>query len=191
MKHRFRGDSLAKDRPFRIRLFKGFSYRRQGSWKKYAFQIAICIILYVLLGNSRSVKPNPFIPGAIIAVNMIVPVIAGILFGKTAGFLTGLFGTLLNALSPVGNVYEFVAIIPHAIMGFTAGIFRELVPSPIVAFSIFLGHFLNLVGFLIFGLIGFDLLLKLSFVYGILYETFVGVIAVVVIVTIYRLGFEK
>ena len=68
-------------------------------------QVVLPVILYVLLGNARSIQPNPFIPGAVIAVNMVVPVLTGILFGRVPGLLVGLLGTLLNAVSPAGSLF--------------------------------------------------------------------------------------
>ena len=103
---------------------------------KWLSRLAILIAVYILLGNSRSIQPNPFIPGAIIAVNMIVPVIAGILFGSWTGFLVGIFGTFLNSLTPAGSFFEFLAVLPHGIMGFLAGYFSGKLPSPILSLSL-------------------------------------------------------
>jgi uncharacterized membrane protein len=95
--------------------------------------MGVLILLYVLMGNSRAIQENPFIPGAIIAVNMIVPVVGGILFGRACGFWVGLIGTALNALTPAGSLFEVLAIIPHAAMGYTAGQLSGRVPTPFPA----------------------------------------------------------
>jgi uncharacterized membrane protein len=153
-------------------------------------QIVLPVILYVLLGNARSIQPNPFIPGAIIAVNMVIPVLAGILFGRVAGLLVGLLGTLLNAVTPAGSLFEFLSIVPHGIMGWVAGHYREKVPTLILACSLIVGHGLNILMYVLFGALSFASLLHLTFWYGLAYETFAGVIAVSILAGIYRLGFQ-
>lgn len=158
----------------------------RGNRTRTFFQILIPVIIYVLIGNARSIQPNPFIPGAVIAVYMVVPVVAGILFGCRVGLMVGLLGTLFNALSPAGSAFEFAAIVPHGIMGFTAGCLRGKMPTPFVAGAILVGHVLNIISYRIFGLI--DGSSSLNF-YAIAAEALIGMMTVYVIVTIYRLGF--
>lgn len=154
------------------------------------FQVVLPVVLYVLLGNARSIQPNPFIPGAIIAVNMVVPVLAGILFGRVPGLLTGLLGTLLNAITPAGSVFELLSIVPHGIMGWVAGHFRERLPTVFLACSLIVGHGLNILVYVLFGALSITSLFHLAFWYGLIYETFAGVIAVTILAGIYRIGFQ-
>jgi len=148
------------------------------------------VILYVLIGNARSIQPNPFIPGAVIAVYMVVPVTAGILFGRRTGLLVGILGTLANALSPAGTAFEFAAILPHGVMGYVAGFLRGKFPTPLVACSLLVGHVLNLMVYLNIGLMESSVLSDRHFWYGLTYECLIGVMTVYVIVTVYRLGFS-
>ncbi|HSB69037.1 MAG TPA: ECF transporter S component [Candidatus Methylomirabilis sp.] len=159
-------------------------------WRKDVSRVVLAVILYLLLGNARSVQPNPFIPGAIIAVNMVIPVLSGILFGRLAGLLVGLLGTSLNAISPAGSLFELLSIIPHGIMGWVAGHFRQRMPTPILACSLIVGHGLNILMYVLFGALSFASLLHLTFWYGLTYETFAGVVAVTILAGIYRLGFQ-
>jgi len=152
----------------------------------WVWQSLVLIILYILLGNSRSVQPNPFIPGAVIAVNMIIPVIGGILFGKRVGLLAGFFGTLINA-ALTGSVFEYIAIIPHSIMGFVAGYYMKKLPSPALSFSILIGHGLNIILFLAFKLIPS---LSIWFWYGLAYESFAEILGIIVVTTLYKMIFE-
>src|SRR5262245_7982789 len=154
------------------------------------FRVAACVVLYVLLGNARSVRPNPFIPGAIVAVNMVVPVLAGILFGAPSGFLAGVLGTALNALSPAGSAFEQLAILPHGIMGYAAGWLRGRAPAPIAALALLVGHVLNLALFALFHLMPASALAGPALWTGIVYETVIGVMSVTVMAGVYRLGFE-
>jgi len=161
-----------------------------GSNRNELIQIIILVILYVLLGNSRSVQPNPFLTGAVIAVNMIVPVLGGILFGWRVGLLTGLAGTILNSLSPAANPFESLAVIPHGLMGLSAGLISRKFPSPIAAGALIIGHTLNMIMFISFGLIEITILHDLTFWLGITYEAFIGMVSIVIISAIYRMGFN-
>ena len=66
--------------------------------------VAVLAALYVVVGQVVRFIPNPMVPGAIIALNMVVVVIAGILLGPTSGALVGLIGTAVNGfLTPAGT----------------------------------------------------------------------------------------
>jgi hypothetical protein len=165
---------------------------RARTWRdaRWALQVLAGVALYVLLGNARSVQPNPFIPGAIIAVNMVVPVVAGIVLGRAAGFLVGVFGTLGNALSPAGSLFEWLAIGPHGTMGLVAGHLRDRAATPILAASLLVGHLLNLTLFVSFGAVQPAVLRRPALWYGLGYEALVGIMTVTVLVGVYRLAME-
>lgn len=153
--------------------------------------VAIFAVLYVLIGNARSIHENPFIPGAVIAVSMIVPVLAGILFGKRVGFFTGIIGTSLNYFSPASSIFDLLSIIPHGIMGFSAGLLKERFSTPLASLSLIVGHATNTVVYINFGFIAKDTLSNPEFWSGIAYETFVGIITITLITSIYKLGLEE
>lgn len=154
-------------------------------------RIAILIGLYVLIGNARSVQQNPFIPGATVAVNMVVPVLAGIFFGRKDGMLVGLFGTFLNALSPAGSAFEYLSIVPHGAMGYLAGSLKGHYPPSLIASTLVAGHFLNIAAYSLFGALPRGTLSNASFWYGIAYESVAGIIGVIMLTTIFRLAFPK
>ncbi len=138
---------------------------------------AVLAALYVVVGFSVTpALKNPMVPGAIIAINMVVVVIAGILFGPTPGALVGFVGTLVNALaSPTGaQSFEFAAVIPHTIMGLTAGVVGRI-DQPLAAFTIIVGHALNIIAFLVLGLLPFNQVAVSIFWVGLLVETVVDV----------------
>lgn len=160
------------------------------------FGALILTAAYILLANARSVQENPFIPGANLAVYMIVPVIAGILFGRWMGLSVGFLGTLINAIIYVlfareSASYEVAAILPHAIMGYFSGYLGGRVPNAIAALSIIVGHLLNIIVFIIFGLMPLSPILGVAFWIGLAYETVIGVLAIVIITAIYRMGVEQ
>ena len=161
------------------------------SWKKEVVEVIILSAIYIILGNARSIQPNPFIPGAAIAVNMIVPIIAGILFGRYVGLATGIIGTTLNMFTPAGTIYEALAIAPHGIMGFVAGYLRNRLAMPFIACSIIIGHALNMTAFILYNLVPLATVYTAKFWYGFSYEVLVEVIAIIIIVTIYKATFEK
>ncbi len=161
------------------------------AFRNEAIIVAVFVVLYVLIGNARSIHENPFIPGAVIAVNMIVIVLAGILFGKRTGFLVGIIGTALNYFSPAGSIFELLSIIPHGIMGLSAGFLKERFSTPLAGLSLVVGHTLNTIVYIGFDLVPKDALSNPQFWSGIAYEVFIGVIAITLIASIYKLGAEE
>jgi len=114
--------------------------------------IAVLAAVYVVIGiYVTPLLPNPMLRGqGVIAINMVVVVVSGILLGPNAGALVGLIGTAANALlGPAGGrPYELGAIIPHTIMGFTAGVLARR-NAWVAAFAIIVGHVLNVIVFVI------------------------------------------
>lgn len=147
--------------------------------------IAVLAALYVVVGQVVRFIPNPMVPGAIIALNMVVVVIAGILLGPTAGALVGLIGTAVNGfLTPAGNPFERWAVIPHTIMGLTAGLAgRSLLLG---ALTIIVGHVLNILIFILVRLLPVNEVTTALFIYGLTFETIVDVIVILVTVRLLR-----
>jgi PAS domain S-box-containing protein len=106
-------------------------------------------LLYPIFAPIVRYLPNPMIEGAIIAINMIFPVLAGFYFGPKYGAISGSLGTFLSALL-IPTPFEWLAIIPHGIMAAFSGIFtRRFKIEEISALSIFIGHFLNVTLFIV------------------------------------------
>ncbi len=148
-------------------------------------RVALLAAIYVVLGQVTRFIPNPMVPGANVALNMVVVVIAGMLLGPGAGALVGLVGTLVNAISPSGNPFEWAAVIPHTIMGLTAGLVgrRALVPG---ALTIIVGHVLNVAAFIIVGLMPAAQMAVTIFSIGLLSEVVIDVIVIVIAVPLLR-----
>ncbi len=147
--------------------------------------VALLAALYVVVGQLVKFLPNPMVPGAIIALNMVVVVIAGILLGPGSGALVGLIGTFVNAISPAGNPFEWAAIIPHTIMGFTAGVVgrRNLVLGSL---TILVGHVLNVLAFILAKLMPANQMTVTIFSVGLLTEVIVDVVVILVAVPLLR-----
>lgn len=148
-------------------------------------RVALLAAIYVVLGQVTRFIPNPMVPGANVALNMVVVVITGMLLGPGAGALVGLVGTLVNAISPSGNPFEWAAVIPHTIMGLTAGLVgrRALVPG---ALTIIVGHVLNVAAFIIVGLMPAAQMAVTIFSIGLLSEVVIDVIVIVIAVPLLR-----
>lgn len=142
-------------------------------------------VIYVLLGNARSTQQNPFIPGANIAMNMIVPVIAGILMGYKIGGLSGFVGTIINAMI-TQSPFEFAAILPHTLMGIAAGMIPGQTSLLVASCAVVIGHVLNISVFLLVGLMQFINLLEAGFLLGLGLEILFDIVAIVAIVMLVR-----
>jgi uncharacterized membrane protein len=147
---------------------------------------AVCAAMYVLMGQFVRLFGNPMVPGANIALNMVVVVIAGILFGPVAGAGVGLLGTAANAfLTPAGNPFEQAAIVPHAIMGIAAGLAgrRSVLTG---ALTVVVGHGLNVLMFLARQLMPAAAVTGALFFSGLLFEIVVDVVVVLFAVPLLR-----
>lgn len=147
--------------------------------------IAVLAALYVVVGQLVRFLPNPMVPGAIIALNMVVVVIAGILLGPVPGMLVGLIGTFVNAISPAGNPFEWAAIVPHAIMGYSAGLARRA-PVVLAALTIIIGHALNILAFVIARLLPANQVTAAVFSAGLLLEVIIDVVVISLAVPLLR-----
>lgn len=147
--------------------------------------VAVLAALYAVLGQVVRFIPNPMVPGAIIALNMVVVVIAGILLGPLPGALVGLIGTFVNAISPAGNPFEWAAIVPHAIMGASAGWARRA-PVVLAALTIVVGHVLNILAFIIAGLLPANQVTATVFSAGLGLEIVVDVVVISIAVPLLR-----
>lgn len=148
--------------------------------------VAVLAALYVVVGQVVRFIPNPMVPGAIIALNMVVVVIAGILLGPTSGALVGLIGTAVNGfLTPAGNPFERAAVIPHTIMGLTAGLAgrRSIILG---ALTILVGHILNIIAFILVGLMPATQMAATVFSIGLLVEVVIGIVVILIAVPLLR-----
>lgn len=150
--------------------------------------IILGVLLYVGLGLMVHYIPNPIVPSAIWALNMVVIVVAGHIGGPLAGALTGGIGTLLNFCLklPMGgpDFYELSAVIPHTLMGLAAGLVRPQHSRLLTASTIAIGHGLNLLFFGIGGLLPWSLFRIEAFWDGLFAEIAVDLILIMVLLNI-------
>ena len=147
---------------------------------------SIFILIYVLLGNARSAYTNPFIPEWEMTVTIIVPVIAGILFGRYIGLSVGFFGSLINSFSPAGTLLDSLNILPFSVIGFLAGYWNKRSSLSILSVIIILGHILRMILLLISGVIPWTYPFHFDFWAAIGFESIIGMISVVLLASIYE-----
>ncbi|MBX7057641.1 MAG: ECF transporter S component [Leptospirales bacterium] len=160
---------------------------RKRPLRRLIFPILLMIVIYVLLGNARSVAENPFFPGASISVNRIVPVLGGVLFGPWAGLAVGLLGTAFNAVSPGGGYFEWLSILPHALMGLAAGILARMTPTPLPMLAVYLGIALQAAAFWIAGETSWIELSRSNFIWRQLSDGLVTIMAALVVAALFRI----
>ncbi len=149
-------------------------------------KVAIGVIAYVGLGQLTQFIPNPMLPRASLALNIVVPVIIGYWSGSRVGALVGVIGTALNFLVRLPfhgpDFYEALAIIPHGIMGAISG-WRGLEGARIAAAAtVFAGHLLNIASFTLAGLLPRATLGEQLFWSGLLAESVIDMILIALII---------
>jgi uncharacterized membrane protein len=153
------------------------------SARQIAF-VALFIALYAVIGQVIRFIPNPMVPGAIIALNMTVVVVAGILLGPVPGALVGGLGSLLDGVIR-GSAYQLWAIGPHAVMGLMAGLLARANPT-LAAFAIIVGHALNIVVYILVGLLPANQVAVGIFWTGLVVETVVDLVVIWLLVALLK-----
>jgi len=143
--------------------------------------LVILTLAYPLTHFIVQYIPNPFVPSADIALNMIFPILAGYFYGPMSGAMAGALGTGLSAWLGA-DLYDLAAILPHALMGAAAGLAGELRAQFPAAFSILIGHLLNILSYWRFGLLTFEHLNTLLL--GLLTETTIDVVATILLIVL-------
>ena len=157
-------------------------------WKQVTL---IAVLTYVGMGLLIAHLPNPMLPGAILALNMTVIVIAGGLGGDKAGLLTGLLGTaitfLVKRVLHIDDPFELYAILPHTLMGYVAGLLaRRKVSRITVASAILVGHTLNICTFLFRRLMPVTLVREVDFWNGLLAEVALDILVIALVLGLFE-----
>jgi uncharacterized membrane protein len=129
--------------------------------------------------------PNPMVPGAIIALNMILPVLAGYFYGPWSGVIVGGAGTGIAAVLG-GSVFNYLAIIPNAIMGGVAGWSGRFRSEFLTASTILVGHALNMLVYIGAGVITIPAEKSGTTLLGLAAEAMVDIIAIVLLILLLK-----
>lgn len=145
--------------------------------------LAVLTLAYPLTHFVVSYIPNPLVPSANIALNMIFPVLAGYFFGPASGAVAGGVGTGLSAL--VGNdIYDALAVLPHTLMGALAGAAGARRSPFLAVLALACGHILNITFYWRFDQLRVDRVDTLLL--GLAAETTVGAVAVVLVIVLWH-----
>ncbi|HNT24316.1 MAG TPA: ECF transporter S component [Anaerolineales bacterium] len=129
--------------------------------------------------------PNPMVPGALLALNMVFPVLAGYFYGPLSGAVVGALGTALAALLRA-DLYDAVAILPHAVMGAAAGLAGDRRNDFLAALSVLVGHLLNLLFFLRLGLMSIPSTTLGVTLLGLTTEVTIDVVAIMLLIVVLK-----
>jgi len=125
--------------------------------------------------------PNPFVPTASLALNMIFPVLAGYFYGPISGALAGAIGTAVSGLV-WGDLYDITAVIPHMFMGLAAGYTGNKRTELLTALTVIIGHGLNILFFWRFNLLTFE---NTDFlILGLITETTIDIVAIILLIVV-------
>ena len=127
--------------------------------------------------------PNPLVPNANLAINMIFPILAGYFYGPFSGAVAGMFGPALSGFVR-GDLYDVLAIFPHTLMGFAAGMAGRSKLQFLAALSVLIGHVLNVFFFWRFDLLTFKM--PFTLILGLLTETTVDVVAITLLIVLFQ-----
>jgi|WetSurMetagenome_2_1015567.scaffolds.fasta_scaffold02429_7 uncharacterized membrane protein len=154
--------------------------KKDREMQKRLIGIAAFTLAYPALELVVRYIPNPMVPGAIIALNMILPVLAGYFYGPWSGAFAGGAGTGIAALLG-GSVFNYLAIIPNAIMGGVAGFSGRFRSEFLTASTILVGHSLNMLVFIGAGVITIPAEKAGTTLLGLAAESMVDIIAIVLL----------
>ena len=147
--------------------------------------VIVFTLLYPAMAPLVEYIPNPMVPGAIVALNMIFPVLAGYFYGPLSGAVAGGVGTALAALLRV-SMFDGLAIFPHIAMGLAAGWTGKYRSEILSSITILVGHALNMLFFLRLELftipaeeVGVTLL-------GLAAETMIDIITIVLVIVLLK-----
>ncbi len=159
-----------------------------SSQHERGLKIFVGVIAYVIIGQLTHFICNPMLSRASLALNMVVPVVLGYWGGSLTGMIVGALGTLLNFLVKLPfygiDGFEFLAILPHALMGGVAG-WKGLRGIRVgTALTILVGHALNLLVYLLSGLVSINTLQDFEFWLGLSAEIMVNLVFIVLAITL-------
>lgn len=127
--------------------------------------------------------PNPFVPDANLAINMIFPILAGYFYGPVSGSIAALLGTGLSAVF-TADIYDALAILPHTVMGIAAGFAGNFRQQFLAAGAVLIGHALNIFFFWRFDYLSIEKPFILAL--GLFTEMTFDVVAVILFIVLFH-----
>ncbi|RLC79408.1 MAG: hypothetical protein DRJ03_23550 [Chloroflexi bacterium] len=147
--------------------------------------VTVFTLLFPATASLVQYIPNPMVPGAIVGLNIILPVLAGYFYGPLSGAVAGGVGTLLTALWQV-NVFYAVGAISLTIAGAAAGWSGKYRSEALSASTIILAHALNILFLTRLGLLVIPPERVGATLLGLAAETVIDIVAIVLIITLLK-----
>ncbi len=147
--------------------------------------VLLLVLLYPAIAPLTRHIPNPMVPGASIALQMILPVLAGYFFGPLSGMVAGGCGAATSALLYV-DMFDALAVFPHSVMGYMAGRLTKYESDIIPASTIIIGHILNMIFFLRLDLIQLPMERLGVILLGLATETTIDLVAVILLMALFK-----
>ncbi len=142
--------------------------------------VAAFTAMYPLFAPLLSGVPNPMVPGAVVALHMVFPVMAGFFYGPVSGALAGGVGTFASWLV-WGGPFDLLATVPHLLMGLLAGILGGNRSEFAASLAIVPGHLMNMAVYLSFGLLHIAPGMAGPTALGLATESTVDIVAVILV----------
>lgn len=147
--------------------------------------VLLLVLLYPAIAPITRHIPNPMVPGASIALQMILPVLSGYFFGPFSGMLTGGCGAAMSAFL-YADMFDALAVFPHSVMGFMAGWLVKYESDIIPASAVIIGHILNMAFFIRLGLIPIPVERLGVILLGLATETTIDLVAIILMMAILK-----
>jgi uncharacterized membrane protein len=161
------------------------SVKKDPEMQKRLLGITAFTLAYPVLESVVQYIQNPMVPGAIIALNMILPVLAGYFYGPWSGAVAGGAGTGIAAVFG-GSIFNYLAIIPNAVMGGVAGWTGKFRSEFLTASTILVGHTLNMVVFIGTGVIVIPAEKAGTTLLGLAAESMIDIVAIVLLILVLK-----
>jgi len=146
------------------------------------FGIIIFTLLIPATAPLMQYIPNPMVPGAIVSLNMILPILAGYFYGPISGLIAGGTGLLLAALLQANQLY-LAGVYSLALVGALAGwIGRNRRAEVSAAATIILAHAINILVLMRVGLLSIPPERVGVTLLGLTAESVIDIIATVLII---------
>lgn len=142
--------------------------------------VAAFTLLYPAIAPLLAGVPNPMVPGAIVALHMVFPVMSGFFYGPVSGALTGCVGTALAWIVWQGP-FDLLAIVPHLCMGLLAGFLGRTRSEVVASLAIAPGHILNICFYVAFGALTIEPHMWGVTILGLATESTVDIVVVILI----------
>jgi uncharacterized membrane protein len=149
---------------------------------KRRFGIIIFTLLIPATAPLVQYIPNPMVPGAIVSLNMIFPILAGYFYGPISGLVVGGAGVWLSALL-LSNQFYLTGVFSLALVGALAGwIGRNRRAEVPAAATVILAHAINILVLMRVGLLAIPAERVGVTLLGLTTESVIDMIATVLII---------